>query len=71
MLKRVTIKNHNGNDLAPLLNKTVLTSFPPTSSRTRISFESGLKQLGANVFNISIDLDDKELLENRVKYLNN
>ncbi|MFO7815797.1 MAG: hypothetical protein R6V14_08770 [Halanaerobiales bacterium] len=69
--KRIKIKNHNGNDLAPLLNKTVVTSFPPTSLRTRISFESGLRQLGAHTLNISINLDDKELLEDKVRYLNN
>lgn len=69
--KRIKIKNHNGNDIAPLLNKTVVTSFPPTSLRTRISFESGLKQLGANALNIPINFDDEELLEDKVKYLNN
>jgi ornithine carbamoyltransferase len=69
--KRIKIKNHNGNDLAPLLNQTVVTSFPPTSLRTRISFEIGLKQLGANVINVPINFNDKELLEDKVKYLNN
>ena len=69
--KRVKIKNHNGNDLAPLLNKTVLTSFPSSSLRTRISFEIGLKQLGANVINVPMEFDDKEFLEDKIKYLNN
>jgi len=69
--KRIKIKNHNGNDLKPLLNKTVITSFPSSSLRTRITFESGINQLGGKVINIPIDFEGKELLKDKVEYLNN
>jgi ornithine carbamoyltransferase len=54
----------------PLKNKTVITSFPSTSLRTRISFEVGIVQLGANVINMNIDFEGKEPLEDKVGYLN-
>jgi ornithine carbamoyltransferase len=54
----------------PLKNKTVITAFPSTSLRTRISFEVGIVQLGANVINMNIDFEGKEPLEDKVGYLN-
>lgn len=54
----------------PLKGKTVITSFPATSLRTRISFESGIFQLGANSINMQIDFEGKEPLEDKVGYLN-
>jgi len=69
--KRIKIKNHNGNDLRPLLHKTIITTFQPTSLRTKISFESGINQLGGDIINLSLDPEGNELLEDKVKYLNN
>ncbi|MFZ5966924.1 MAG: ornithine carbamoyltransferase [Bacillota bacterium] len=54
----------------PLKDKTVITSFPSTSLRTRISFEAGIFQLGANAINMEIDFEGKEPLEDKVGYLN-
>ena len=54
----------------PLKDKTVITSFPPTSMRTRISFEVGIFQLGGNSINMPIDFEGKEPLEDKVGYLN-
>ena len=69
--KRLKIKNHNGNDLRPLLHKTIITTFPSTSLRTKISFESAINQLGGDIINLSLDLEGKEELADKVKYLNN
>ncbi|WP_432663747.1 hypothetical protein R9X47_24550 [Wukongibacter baidiensis] len=63
-------KHQKGIDYKPLLGKTVITSFPPTSLRTRISFEAGIFQLGAQAINMPIDFEAKEPLEDKVGYLN-
>lgn len=62
--------NLRGESFKPLEGKTVITSFPPTSMRTRISFETGIFQLGANAINMVIDFEGKEPLEDKVGYLN-
>jgi ornithine carbamoyltransferase len=59
-----------GKDYKPLKDKTVITSFPATSLRTRISFETGIFQLGANSINMEIDFEGKEPLIDKVGYLN-
>ncbi|MCM1991845.1 ornithine carbamoyltransferase [Oceanirhabdus seepicola] len=59
-----------GEEFKPLKGKTVITSFPSTSLRTRISFETGIFQLGANAINMEIDFEAKEPLEDKVGYLN-
>ncbi|MBW9157758.1 hypothetical protein G9F71_006460 [Clostridium sp. FP2] len=63
-------KHKRGEDYKLLQNKTVITSFPSTSLRTRISFETGIFQLGANSINMEIDFNGKELLQDKVGYLN-
>lgn len=60
----------NGVVYRPLKGKTVITSFPSSSLRTRISFETGIFQLGGNSINMEIDFEGKEPLEDRVGYLN-
>ncbi len=62
--------NKEGKEYKPLKDKTVITSFPATSLRTRISFETGIFQLGANSINMEIDFDGKEPLGDKVGYLN-
>lgn len=63
-------KYQNGIDYKPLLGKTVITAFPPTSLRTRISFETGIFQLGAQAISMPIDFEGKEPVEDKVGYLN-
>ena len=63
-------KQRMGEEFKPLKDKTVITSFPSTSLRTRISFEAGIFQLGANAINMEIDFEAKEPLEDKVGYLN-
>lgn len=63
-------KNKRDEEYKPLKNKTVITSFPSTSLRTRISFEKGIFQLGGNPINMQIEFDGKEPLEDKVGYLN-
>lgn len=63
-------KHKNGEEYKPLKDKTVITAFPATSLRTRISFETGIFQLGANSINMEINFEAKEPLEDKVGYLN-
>lgn len=63
-------KYQRGIEYKPLLGKTIITAFPPTSLRTRISFETGIFQLGAQSINMPIDFDGKEPVEDKVGYLN-
>lgn len=63
-------KFNNGEEFKPLKGKTVITSFPSTSLRTRISFETGIFQLGGNSINMEIDFEGREPLEDKVGYLN-
>jgi len=63
-------KNKRSEEYKPLRNKTVITSFPPTSLRTRISFETGIFQLGGNAINMQIEFEGKESLEDTIGYLN-
>lgn len=63
-------KHKRAEEYKPLKDKTVITSFPSTSLRTRISFETGIFQLGANPINMEIDFEGKEPLEDKVGYLN-
>ncbi|WBW97305.1 ornithine carbamoyltransferase [Oceanirhabdus sp. W0125-5] len=67
---RVKEKQRMGEEFKPLKGKTVITSFPSTSLRTRISFETGIFQLGANAINMEINFEGKEPLEDKVGYLN-
>ena len=62
---------YKGLDYKPLKDKTVITSFPANSLRTRISFETGIFQLGANSINMQIDLEGTEPIEDKIGYLNN
>lgn len=62
---------YKGLDYKPLKGKTVITSFPANSLRTRTSFETGIFQLGANSINMQIDLEGTEPLEDKIGYLNN
>jgi Ornithine carbamoyltransferase len=64
-------KYHKGEEYKPLRDKTVITSFPANSLRTRISFEAGIFQLGANSVNMQIDLEGAEPIEDKIGYLNN
>lgn len=64
-------RHYKGEEHKPLKDKTVITSFPANSLRTRISFETGIFQLGANSINIQIDLEGAEPLEDKAGYLNN
>jgi ornithine carbamoyltransferase len=59
-----------GIEYKPLLGKTVITSFPPTSLRTRVSFEAAIFQLGAQPLNMVIDFDGSEPPEDKIGYLN-
>lgn len=63
-------KYKRGLDYRPLLGKTVITAFPPTSLRTRISFETGIFQLGAQSINMPIEFKGREPVEDKVGYLN-
>lgn len=63
-------KKQEGIVYKPLMDKTVITSFPPTSLRTRISFEAGIFQLGAQSINLPINFDGREPIEDIVGYLN-
>lgn len=63
-------KNRRAEEYKPIKNKTVITSFPTTSLRTRISFETGIFQLGGNAINMQIEFDGKEPLEDKIGYLN-
>lgn len=60
----------NGVEYKPLKGKTVITSFPSSSIRTRISFEAGIFQLGGNSINMEIEFEGKEPLQDKVGYLN-
>lgn len=64
-------KYYRKEEYKPLKDKTVITSFPANSLRTRISFETAIFQLGANSINMQIDLEGAEPLEDKSGYLNN
>jgi ornithine carbamoyltransferase len=64
------MKKQNGIEFKPLLGKTVITSFPPTSIRTRVSFEAGIYQLGAQSINLPIEFESKDTVEDKVGHLN-
>lgn len=55
-------KNQNSIEYKPLLGKTVIASFPPTSLITRLSFETGIFQLGANAINFPLNFEGKYLV---------
>lgn len=63
-------KSHMNVDFKPLLRKTVLTSFPPTSLRTKVSFEAAIFQLGAQSINVPVDFEAKDRVEDKVGHLN-
>lgn len=63
-------KYKKGIEFKPLAGKTVITSFPPTSLRTRVSFEMGIFQLGAQSINMVIDFDGREPVEDKIGHLN-
>ncbi len=71
LAKEIKGKRQKGVNFKPLSGKTVITSFPPTSLRTRVSFETGIFQLGAQSLNMLINFEDKEPVEDKVGYLNN
>ena len=68
---QLKVRFHRGLNYKPLTGKTVITSFPPTSLRTRISYETGINQLGGQSINLQVEFNDHEILEDRMKYLNN
>ncbi len=49
----VSIKNGNQKDQAPLVGKTMAMMFEKPSTRTRVSFEVGMRDLGGNVVILS------------------
>ncbi|MDQ7093970.1 peptide transporter [Desulfosporosinus sp. PR] len=55
-----------------LQNKTIVLFFPPSSIRTRVSFEKGIKLLGGQAILFPSDaLDKKEDIRDVTRYLNN
>lgn len=54
----------------PLKGKSILTSFPPSSMRTRVSFEAAIYQLGAQPLNLQMKLEEPEWIEDKVGNLN-
>lgn len=64
------MKRQKGIDFKPLLGKMVITSFPPTSIRTRVSFEAGIYQLGAHSINLPIEFQARDTVEDKVGHLN-
>lgn len=69
--EQLKIRFYRGLKYTPLLGKTVITSFPKTSLRTRISYETGINQLGGQSINLQVEFNANETLEDRIKYLNN
>ena len=63
-------KNKKGIEDKPLLGKTIVNSFPSTSLITKLSFETGIFQLGAQAINFPLNFEGKYLLEDIVGYLN-
>lgn len=62
---------HNYNiEYRPLVGKTILTVFPPTSLRTKISIEAGIFQLGAQAISIPDNFHEAEDLEDVIGYIN-
>lgn len=59
-----------GEVYKPLAGKTIITSFPPTSIRTRVTFETGVFQLGAQPLNLHMKFDDVEFVEDKIGHLN-
>lgn len=59
-----------GEIYKPLEGKTIITSFPPTSIRTRVTFETGIYQLGGQPINLYMKFDDAELIEDKIGHLN-
>ena len=59
-----------GEVYKPLEGKTIITSFPPTSIRTRVTFETGVYQLGAQPLNLHMKFEDAELVEDKIGHLN-
>jgi ornithine carbamoyltransferase len=60
----------NGEVYKPLEGKTIIASFPPTSIRTRVTFETGIYQLGAQPLNLHMMFEDAELVEDKIGHLN-
>jgi len=60
----------SGEDYKPLKGKTIIASFPPSSMRTRVSFETGIYQLGAQPLNLHMKFEDTELVEDKLGHLN-
>ncbi|MDF2591258.1 MAG: hypothetical protein K0S75_724 [Clostridia bacterium] len=59
-----------GEIYKPLEGKTIITSFPPTSIRTRVTFETGVYQLGAQALNLHMKFEDVEMIEDKIGHLN-
>jgi ornithine carbamoyltransferase len=59
-----------GEAYKPLEGKTIIASFPATSIRTRVTFETGIYQLGAQPLNLHMKFEDSELIEDKVGHLN-
>jgi len=66
----IKIKNEKGIEYKPLAGKTIIASFPPTSLITRLSFETGIFQLGAQAINFPLNFQGNYLMEDIVGYLN-
>lgn len=64
------VKQNYNIEYKPLLGKTIAIAFPVTSLRTKISFEAGIFQLGAQSISIPTDFYEKESLEDTIGYMN-
>lgn len=64
-------KQRLNKSFKPLLGKSIVNNFPPTSLRTRVTFEAAVNQLGGHVINLPMKLDGKEPVEDIIGYLNN
>lgn len=62
----------NNYENKPLKGKTVVLFFPESSIRTRVTFEKGIRQLGANTILFPpASLDKKENIKDVIGYLSN
>jgi len=67
---KMKLRYEMGEVYKPLEGKTIIASFPPTSIRTRVSFETGIFQLGAQPLNLQMKFEDEELIEDKIGHLN-
>jgi ornithine carbamoyltransferase len=69
---RYAAEYKNGKQSDILKNKNILTIFPQSSLRTRLTFESAVNDLSGRIYSFDLDILEKsEALEDVVRYLNN